>query len=521
MSTPHMNTRESTTETQTTDTPTTSWWRRIDPLGPLLALAAVAVFLVQGFDSILTRDLALYSYGAQQTIDGVPPYVSVLNRAGPLAHLVPAIGVAAARLVGTDDLLGMRLLMMLLSVACVWLLYLLSRDLFRSRLAGLASASALLTFAGFVTYAVGGPREKTTLTLFVILAFLALLKQRWGLAGACVALATLTWQPSFLTGLVAAIVAIAGLRLKEMLPAALRFAVGGLIPTALITAGFALAGAFSEFLDGFVLINQRYTRQGGFIEEPLHTGSFLFEGFGASLVLILAGLVAVIVVAALRCKEAFRSREPGDLALVAIGAATVAGVVWSLFVLNGWADLVVLLPAAAVGVGAVAAEVQARVPERVGVPILVTWSIVCLVAGLLSSLENREHVLDQQRAEVDAMFAAVPPDATLMSIGGPQPLVLTNRTNPIRHQMFLTGLQDYVDDTYPGGLQGVTDLIAEDEPTFVTVDHPDWYTWLAPTLEKEYVAVGTTPGDFTWYVHRSVGNETIEKLRAVPSGPVF
>ena len=73
--------------------------RRVDPLGPLMAAAALVVFLAQGFDSILTRDLALYSYGAQQTVEGVPPYVSVLNRAGPLAHLVPAIGVAFARAV--------------------------------------------------------------------------------------------------------------------------------------------------------------------------------------------------------------------------------------------------------------------------------------------------------------------------------------------------------------------------------------------------------------------------------------
>jgi hypothetical protein len=513
-----MNTSITTSSTPT-DTPRTSRWRRIDPLGPLLALAAVAVFLVQGFDSILTRDLALYAYGGQQTVEGVPPYVSVLNRAGPLAHLVPAIGVAAGRAVGMDEILAMRLLMMLISVACVWLLYILSRDLFGSRLVGAASASALLTFAGFVTYAVGGPREKTTLTLFVILAFLALLKRRWGLAGACVALATLTWQPSFITGLFAAAVTIAGLGRREMLPAALRFCLGGLIPTALMTAGFALAGAFSEFLDCFVLINERYTRQAGFIEDPLGTTSFLYEGFGVSLVLIVAGLAAVLVVAGMHRKAAFRTREPRTLALVGIGAGTAAGLLWSLFVLNGWADLVVLLPAAAVGVGAVAAEVLARVPRRVGVPILVWWSIACLVAGLLSSLENRENVLDQQRAEVSAMFAAAPPDATVMSIGGPQPLVLTNRTNPIRHQMFLSGLEEYVDDTWPGGLEGLANQIAETEPTFVTVDHPEWYQWLAPTLEAEYVDVGTTPGDFTWYVHRSVGPEVIRDLKKVTETP--
>jgi hypothetical protein len=480
----------------------------------------VVVFLVQGFDSILTRDLALYSYGAQQTVEGVPPYVSVLNRAGPLAHLVPAVGVGAARIVGMDDILGMRLLMLLISVACVWLLYVLVRDLFHSRLAGVASATALLTFAGFVTYAVGGPREKTTLTLFVLLAFWAVLKQRWLVAGVCVALATLTWQPSFITGLFAAGVAIAGLGRTAMLPAALRFAIGGLIPAAVITAGFALAGATRAFLDGFVLINWRYTTPGTFYGFSDRV-DLLMAAFGASLVVILAGLVSIVVFAALRVPDAFRSREAPDLAVVGIGVATAGGLVWSIFVFNGWADLMVLLPSAALGVGALAAEVQERVPGRVGVSILATWSALCLVAGLISSWEHREHTLDRQRAEVDAMFAAVPPDATVVSVGGPEPLVLTHRTNPTRHQMFLAGLEDYVEDTWPGGLAGLAEWIGEEQPTFIAVDDRNSYGWLAPTLEEDYVDVGTSPGDFTWYVNRSVGSETIAELRAIPSGPVF
>ena len=496
------------------------WWRRVDPLGPLLAVAALGVCIVQGFDSILTRDLALYSYGAQQTVEGVPPYVSVLNRAGPLAHLVPAIGVGAARIVGMDDILGMRLLMLLISVACVWVLYVLVRDQFNSRLAGVASATAMLTFAGFVTYAVGGPREKTTLTLFVILVFWAVLKQRWLLAGVFVALATLTWQPSFIVGLFAAVVAIAGLGRQAMLPAAIRFAVGGLIPTALISAGYALAGALREFLDGFVLINWRYTTPGRFRDFHERV-DLLVQGFGVGLVVILAGLVAIMVFAAMRARDAFRSREAPDLAVVGIGVATLGGVLWSLVVFNGWADLMVLLPSAALGVGAVAAEVQARVPARIGDPILVTWCATCLLAGLVNSFTNREHVLDQQRAEVADMFAAVPSDATVMSIGGPQPLVLTHRTNPTRHQMFLAGLDEYVDDTWPGGLDGLAEWIGDEEPTFVTVDHPTWYSWLTPALDEEYVEVGTSPGDFTWYVHRSVGAETIEELKAIPSGPVL
>ena len=93
-------------------------------------------------------------------------------------------------------------------------------------------------------------------------------------------------------------------------------------------------------------------------------------------------------------------------------------------------------------------------PARTGTLVVAGTSALFLVAGMVSSLTNYERSLDHQRAEVDAMFAAAPPDATIVSIGAPQPLMLTQRRNPFRHQMFLTGLDEYVDDTYPAGSRG-------------------------------------------------------------------
>ena len=161
--------------------------RGIDPLGPLMATVGTVVFLVHGYGGILTRDLALYAYGGQQFAEGVPPFVAVLNRAGPLAHMVPGVGTWLGRLLGADsgadDLLAMRVLMTVLSAIAVWVVYLLGRDAFGSRLAGVASASSLLAFQGFVTYATGGPREKTTMMLLMALALWAVVRRRWGWAG--------------------------------------------------------------------------------------------------------------------------------------------------------------------------------------------------------------------------------------------------------------------------------------------------------------------------------------------------
>ena len=95
--------------------------RAIDPLVPVVAGASLVVYVLHGFHGMLTRDLGIYSYAGQQVADGVPPYLGVLNRAGPLAHVLPGVGALVARLGGLDDVLTMRVLFMLMATAAVCL----------------------------------------------------------------------------------------------------------------------------------------------------------------------------------------------------------------------------------------------------------------------------------------------------------------------------------------------------------------------------------------------------------------
>ena len=155
------------------------WARaRVDPAGPLLALVAGVVYALHGFGHYLSRDLALYAYAGQRVADGVAPYEGVVNRSGPLSHLVPGVGAFLGRLVGVDDLLAMRAFFLVLSMACVWLAYVMGRDLLQSRAAGWTVAAALLYVNGFTQYATGGPREKTTLVLFLLAALIAVARRR-------------------------------------------------------------------------------------------------------------------------------------------------------------------------------------------------------------------------------------------------------------------------------------------------------------------------------------------------------
>lgn len=492
--------------------------RRLDPWGPLFALAGTVIFLLHGFGGTLTRDLALYAYSGQQFAEGEPPYVSVLNRAGPLAHIVPGLGAAVARVVGTDDLITQRALMMVLSVAAVWLMYVVGRDAFESRLAGATTATSLLLLQGFVTYATGGPREKTTMMLLVVCTMLAVTHRRWAWAGASVALATLTWQPVFVAGAAMTVAATLALPGRRIPGALLRFAVGGIVPTALVCGYFLAVGAFRDFLDGFYLINAEYTDQSGLREFLGNELQEVVDAFDWSLWVLLAGLAASMLLALLRVRGLDRT-DPRQVAVVAFGAATAASILWSFRVFNGWADAVFVFPMAAAGLGGLVLLLARRLPSVATVPAAATFAVVGLVASGVTSATTRQDNLEPLRDVTEALLAAGGPGASVQSVGAPQPLVFGNLRNPIRDQMFIAGLQDYLDENRPGGLAAIGEQIGEDEPTFVTMDHPSWYPWAFPTLDEEYVELGRTQL-VTWYAHRSLGAERLAELEEiVAAGP--
>ncbi len=498
-------------------TPGRRWWQ-VDPWGPALAAVGLAVFLLQGFGGLLTRDLALYAYAGQQFAEGVPPYEGVMNRAGPLAHIVPGFGAMVARALGTDDLLTQRVLMMGLSVAAVWLTYLLGRDTFRSRLAGAATVATLLAFQGFVTYAGGGPREKTTMMLLVVCAMLAVLHRRWFWAGVAIALATLTWQPAFWATITMATAAVlVGQPRPRWLRGVSGIALGGIAATALMTLYFAAVGALEAFFDGFLFLNATSTRQIGLVQMMLEEPAEISGGFGWSIWLVAAGLVASVVLG-VRAWRSSERRQPREASLVAFGVGTAGYFLWSVGVFNGWADAVVVLPLAAMGVGGVAAVVLRRFGSP-GTTVVAAYTAVVLVVAAVDTWVSRPDELEPMRAETDAMLALAGPDVSVASVGAPQPLVLGQLRNPIQHQMFIAGLQDYLDENYPGGLAGVAGDIDDARPTYITMDHPTWYGWMSPTLDAHYEEVGTTL-DFTWYADRSVGEQKLAEMREIlESGP--
>lgn len=496
--------------------------RLLDLWGPLLALAGVAVFVLRGFEGPLSHDVALYAYSAQQLADGVPPYVSVLNRAGPLAHLVPGLGALAGEATGVDQLLAMRVTLAGVAALGVWATYLLGRDVFASRAAGATAAATLLLFEGFVTYATTGPREKTTMVLFMVLALWLLCRQRWVGVGVAVALATLTWQGTFVPLAAAAlVVAVAQPGPRATLVALARIAVGGLSVTALAVAAFLAAGALREFYQGFLGIHLTgIIRQAGLLTTLRDRPQVLVNGFGWSLWVGLAGTVAVLALGAVGVRTWRRDRAGAAMA-VGLALGTVMCLVWSLGAFQGWPDVFFFLPFATMGVCGLLHQVVSRLPDRWALPASAGFVAVSLVLAGASAATNRSTELRAQRGLAVGLVGLAGPGATMQSVGAPQPLVLTGLRNPIRYQLVKGGLGVYLDQALPEGLAGIARGVDERRPTFLVVEAPpNSYPWLRPVLTEGYERLGNDGAGTAWFATEALPDDTVRRMRAlVRQGP--
>ena len=483
-----------------------------DPLVLLVGAVSVVVYTLHGFHAALTRDLGVYSYAGQQVADGVPPYLGILNRAGPLAHVLPGVGALLARLGGLDELVTMRVVFMLLATAAVCALYLLGRDLFGSRAIGLVTAATLLSFHGFIHYASAGPREKTPMTLFVVLALWALTHRRWFTAGLFTSLATLCLQTAFFSTFAAVVVGVLLLASGGRLRALVRVALGGVVPVAVLAAWFALAGSLRAAIDGFYVINRRYTVPDPVTDDLTRVWEDLQEAYGATVWLMLAGVVALVAVSLAAAVPRARRAMPALRVLPAMAAGLLAGLAWTTKDYDAWPDLFPVLPFAAIGVGAALAVGVRRLGPRPRWAVAVAVAGTCAVLGAVYAVSTRDDTLLEQQQATEDVLAQLPDGATITSIEAPQPLVLTGRTNPTRYQMFRSGLQDYMDDTWPGGLDGFKADLVADGPDLVSVGETVSLRWRA-SLQPDYVFVGRAPM-WEWYARASLGEETIERLRA-------
>ena len=486
--------------------------KRLDPLVLAVGLVALTVYSLHGVRGNLTRDVGLYAYAGQQVADGVPPYLGVLNRAGPLAHAIPGLGAALARLVGVDDLLGMRVLFLLIAVLCVCSVYLLARDVLHSRVSGVVAASMFLCLPGFIHHASYGPRDKTAMLLFLVLALWAMSRRRWFTAGVLLGLAALVLQIALFVGgpALAVAVLLGPGTWRGRLASLARVAVGALLILAVAAAYFVAVGAFDEFVQAYALINARYTAANPVTDSWGGDWDKMVKGYKAPLALVVSGVLAVPVFAALALRTREGRKDPDTATWAGLAAGTIGGILWTMRDFDSWPDAYPLLPLAAVGTAALLRALTARLRPRAALAVAAAFVLVTGAAAVIDA-RDADTRLDRQRASVRAMLRTLPEDATIISLEASQPLVLSGRTNPFRHQMFPSSLGAYIDDTWPGGLDGFEQDLLDEEAELIAIRRP-WRGGWATVIRPDYVRVGCAPG-WTWYARRDLGPERLLPLQ--------
>ena len=475
------------------DPPVASWVSRLSRRGALLGLlfalvVAVALFTRFSIDDHLSRDEAIFMYGGQQFVAGVPYYVSIFDAKTPLSPMIAGAGVEVSKVLGGSDVHAARVVFFLFACAAVMAVYLLALWLWGSVLAGVVSAAAFVSYKGFAIDALGGPDAKTPGVAFAAASMVLLVRRRWLSAGVMSALAFLCWQPLGIYMVVAVIAALvsAGDRRR----ACARSLVGVAIPVAGMFGYYWIAGALSDFIDAafrFPLegVKRVHTTVG---ERVSHIGTVVGDSYPALHGwLVWSGLVALIVLAALAIwqgRAAWRSVLSHPLISIVI-ASFVPLAAFTLSDVQNYPDLYPSLPYAALGLGGAAAVlvrcVRSRRAARAVATIGLTGAVVlCGFTWVAYSRARPDGVgLMIQRARADALTRILGARGTLYAIGDPVPLVLTHRRNPSRYIYLRSGVLQWMLAHTPGRYAGWrAQLLARDPSVIVVHD----FTWRGPHL---------------------------------------
>ena len=499
--------------------------RRLDPLPAVIVAVCLVVWGVRGFGAALTRDGALYLYAGQLVASGEAPYEGVLNRSGPLSHLLPGVGVALGRLTGTGDAVGAKAFYLALLLAAPALVYLIARDVYGSRLAGVAAAAALLSIRIVGTTWATGPEAKLPMMVGLVATLLLLVRRRWLWAGVATALATLTWQPVLFTLAPAAAVMLltqrGGLRRRAL--AVAWYAAGGFATLAVTLIYFWLAGALDVFVEAFWTVNREYTDQTGGFDRPFAVIGHLRAGLGWSFYPFALGcmLSVALGIAAVKVRHTSPRRASASLAFA---VATVTSALWIGMAFNRAPDALTLYPLAALGLGGgvgvlahLVGRTEAKLPRRLLIGAIACWVAVCAAITLDTSLTRRgTDNIAGQRAMAVAPFRHLPDDVTVYSFEAPQALALTGTESISRYILFGHGLFGYVDATWPGGLPGYAGWLIQEEPDvlFVSGRQP---SDSIRHLFRHYVKVSGGPEmgehpEWRTYVHEDVDPAILEAI---------
>lgn len=485
-------------------------------------LALVVLWQYDPLQRKLDADASFMVYAGQQILRGHAPYVGVGIVKLPVSPLVAALGIAAGRLFGLDDILAARLAFWLSAGLTVGAVYLVGAQLAgrsRSRNVIIAETSNVLmgSFAAVILLStqdlgvqVGeGPEAKLPMLCAGMFCVVLLARQKFFGAGIAGALSFMAWQPGLIF-IVAAL--LASFAASDGKRAAGQTLAGAALPIALIGAYLAWNGALAS------MFRQAFGANANYLGEKKVAAGILSVLFGnvskvweVSLAcsptespLMALGYLGMIGGAIFLIWKMIRTRSAQTFLtafpLVLSGAALLS---FSLLDLQACSDVIPLLPYLALGGAAIFVAVLALVfrglegrPRlAVGVGILVL--LLLLIYGTRDAfVQPRQNGLPQQRELVDELAARLRPTDRVQQFGDTVFLVMTRRENATRF-VHLGEKQGLGILTAEGvSMNGLVEQLQAVNPRVITLSRAKDKEWAQPLydwIESRYT-LGTSYG---------------------------
>ena len=469
--------------------------------GVLVVVAAIVLFSKFSTEALLQRDESIYVYGSIRFAHGVAPYASIFDPKTPGTTIVGGFAAKIAMLVHANAVHAIRAEFFVISVLTVLAVYVLALELSDSVLGALTAGLAFCCYSRFANDAAAGPDPKTAGVLFMVLCMWLLIRRRWFAGGIMGGLAFLFWQPLMWFPLIAVVAAAVYSDRATRRRTALSAAGGVVFPVVVVTIYFAVAGAFSDFVQATLVYPLTGTAHPPetFAEHFTRIPNVLAV-YPLTAIIFWVGTACLVIAIVLRMRAAsVRAVLLSPLVLI-VTVTFVLNLIYALYDFQFTPDTLPFLPYPVLGVAVLVGDLSRRwdspaVGRAVGVVALVVALVTCTFAFVrYQSPRDKAHTLVGQLRSACGLNRLIG-TGPFVELGDPTQLVLTRRSNSSKYIYLSAGVDQWKIDRTSGGLHGWVREILAQHPQVVGLD--GWHSPITPQMKTLLIEAG--------YVHRYIG----------------
>ena len=459
------------------------------------------MFLLPGLNQWLLRDNGITLYEACRLLHGELYGVESFDHRGPLAPAIYAVGVSIGKLADISPVYSARVFGVLIGLLVVVSVYKLARELQLGSEGAAAAAVVVACAAGLVLHFAGGPRPKVPFVLLETLAILLTVRGRYFLAGVAAGSALLVWQPGgwfVVVPIVAALRDVPSRRGRAVVAAL----IGALLPIATIAGIYTAVGHLTDLWREVFWFNLHYghCRPVQTLHQRLYAIRRDLYGYYCGPV----GVWALVCVALWSIFGSVSKNRGEQRRWLAVAVGLAGPVLWTGMDYQSYPDLYPFVPFIAIGIGIMVSWISAgtgtagRAIALVGLVIALVW----FAKPILGRGVVPGQTLEQEFAMARLAQRIAGAEGRLASVGAPHVMALTGWRNPSRYGFLLVGIDEYIEDTEPGGFVGWARRLLVDAPTKVVLVG-QLSGRLVPRLEQlleTYYAQCASVGDVTMWV---------------------